>query len=249
MANLESLIINDSGSLKMPVGNDGNRPSGPSNGMMRFNTSRNLLEFYDAEKGEYKEFSPKPDGLTPASGFDSLDDLQNTFTEDKILYHTYHGNYESNPEQIDISFANPSQPKYKTTSNAGSDGYGSGVNGECYGLNGTVNICDQGTGPAFNMFAAMRACIRAGNRLCTEQELLDGATRGTGCGHDNNAIWTSTKAADGRYVLRHGNSLTNSGTENRYPTETTDNLTQFADNRIAIRCCTPKSGSDTWDIR
>jgi len=38
---------------------------------------------------------------------------------------------------------------------------------------------------------AKDTCAAAGGRLCTEAELANDATRGTGCGHDKRMIWTS----------------------------------------------------------
>jgi fibronectin-binding autotransporter adhesin len=46
MATLQSTTFNDTGNITMPVGNTGQRPS-PTLGMMRFNTSMNLLEWYN----------------------------------------------------------------------------------------------------------------------------------------------------------------------------------------------------------
>merc|ERR1711981_937750 len=37
---------------------------------------------------------------------------------------------------------------------------------------------------------AEEICTSVGARLCTAQEMRDDVTRGTGCGHDNDQIWT-----------------------------------------------------------
>lgn len=44
---------------------------------------------------------------------------------------------------------------------------------------------------------AKAICEDAGARLCTLQELEDGETKGTGCGLDEEQVWTSTKCATG----------------------------------------------------
>ena len=46
MANLQTTIFNDTGSVTMPVGTTGERPGTPVIGMMRYNTTMNLLEWY-----------------------------------------------------------------------------------------------------------------------------------------------------------------------------------------------------------
>ena len=39
---------------------------------------------------------------------------------------------------------------------------------------------------------AEAVCEAAGARLCTKGELEENCTRGTGCGHDPDLIWSST---------------------------------------------------------
>jgi hypothetical protein len=41
---------------------------------------------------------------------------------------------------------------------------------------------------------AVTQCDAIGARLCTAQELSDDCTRGSGCGHDGDHIWSSTPA-------------------------------------------------------
>ena len=38
---------------------------------------------------------------------------------------------------------------------------------------------------------ALEICVSDGARLCTANELLAGCSRGTGCGHDLDLIWSS----------------------------------------------------------
>jgi len=40
-------------------------------------------------------------------------------------------------------------------------------------------------------------CAAAGARLCTKDELTSDCTRGTGCGHDRDLIWSSGDTAPG----------------------------------------------------
>jgi hypothetical protein len=54
MANLQSLTINDTGYIKLPVGTGSNRPASPVNGMVRYNTDQSRLEAY--VNGEWKGF-------------------------------------------------------------------------------------------------------------------------------------------------------------------------------------------------
>jgi len=43
-----------------------------------------------------------------------------------------------------------------------------------------------------NFYDALEICDEAGGRLCTKEEVLNSCTKGTGCGHDNDLIWTCT---------------------------------------------------------
>ena len=44
-----------------------------------------------------------------------------------------------------------------------------------------------------NFTEAISICESVGARLCTEQELLDDCTRGTGCGYDSQHVWSSSQ--------------------------------------------------------
>ena len=48
MANLKNTTINDTGFLQLPSGTTAQRPTGAQNGQMRYNTSTNSVEWYDA---------------------------------------------------------------------------------------------------------------------------------------------------------------------------------------------------------
>lgn len=80
---------------------------------------------------------------------------------------------------------------------------------------------------------AIAACANAGARLCTTAELKDDCTKGTGCNHDNDRIWTSDAAtADNVKYINCGKvGICNGITEKEaYPQETHE-----------VRCC-----SDTF---
>jgi hypothetical protein len=49
---------------------------------------------------------------------------------------------------------------------------------------------------ALNHEEASAMCAEMGGRLCTAEELLGDCTRDTGCGHNNDMIWSSTEAPD-----------------------------------------------------
>lgn len=46
MANLQTTIFNDTGHIKMPAGTTAERPGSPVTGMMRYNTTMNVLEWF-----------------------------------------------------------------------------------------------------------------------------------------------------------------------------------------------------------
>merc|ERR1711871_1152906 len=71
---------------------------------------------------------------------------------------------------------------------------------------------------------AAAVCSGAGARLCTVAELTNQETRGTGCGHDNDQVWSSTPC--------DGGSMSAQGQQGQNPTCQTD-LTQS----LAVRCC------------
>lgn len=49
---------------------------------------------------------------------------------------------------------------------------------------------------ALNHEEASAMCAAMGGRLCTAEELLGDCTHNTGCGHNNDLIWSSTEAPD-----------------------------------------------------
>lgn len=47
MADLKNLTINDTGFLKVPIGTSNQRPETPELGMIRYNSTEDVLEFYN----------------------------------------------------------------------------------------------------------------------------------------------------------------------------------------------------------
>ena len=47
MATLKNTNVDDTGSIRLPVGTTAQRPASPSLGMMRFNTNEQTVEIYD----------------------------------------------------------------------------------------------------------------------------------------------------------------------------------------------------------
>jgi hypothetical protein len=48
-------------------------------------------------------------------------------------------------------------------------------------------------------------CLAVGARLCTAEELQADETRGSGCAHDREWVWSSTECADGHLIAVGGN--------------------------------------------
>eukprot|EP00568_Trieres_chinensis_P010876 CAMPEP_0183314310 /NCGR_PEP_ID=MMETSP0160_2-20130417/48068_1 /TAXON_ID=2839 ORGANISM="Odontella Sinensis, Strain Grunow 1884" /NCGR_SAMPLE_ID=MMETSP0160_2 /ASSEMBLY_ACC=CAM_ASM_000250 /LENGTH=163 /DNA_ID=CAMNT_0025479609 /DNA_START=52 /DNA_END=543 /DNA_ORIENTATION=- len=47
-----------------------------------------------------------------------------------------------------------------------------------------------------NFYEAFDICEEAGGRLCTKYEVMNSCTKGTGCRHDRDMIWTCTGEGD-----------------------------------------------------
>ena len=80
--------------------------------------------------------------------------------------------------------------KDQTCTQAGFDVWGgSKINGTCYG--------DGWSGGAQDYYSAKAICesVAEGVRLCTSAELLADCTKGSGCDHNYDMIWSSTSAA------------------------------------------------------
>lgn len=74
MANLQNTTINDSGFIQIPSGTTSERPSSPEAGMIRYNTSLGITEWYTGSAWQKVILGPEsgpvdfPQGLTVGSG-------------------------------------------------------------------------------------------------------------------------------------------------------------------------------------
>ena len=191
-----------------------------------------------------------PDGSVSGRAFSELSDLANVYSSDQSnLWYTYKGGLSAVQMGGNgvVDFTDPANPRFQTTATNGVSGDTNGISGSCIDLSGTLNGCAEGTGTSYDWYNALRACILAGYRLCTRAELQGGSAQGSGCGHDGNAIWTSTPGGAGYYI--HVGSITSYGAieTTRAPTDTSS-LGAFPDPQIGIRCCTRNSGPDFWTI-
>jgi hypothetical protein len=188
------------------------------------------------------------DGSTAALAFDTLDSIDGLYASgDYSLYTTVHGSTTAFTAWVNFDGA---KPRYKATRIGGNAGSytPNNVAGICVGATGNVGGCDEGTGANFTLYKAMVACIKAGARLCTRDDIKAGAAQGSGCSHDHNAIWSSTSDGAGNYWRVQGNQYsTNTREDTASPTNTT--LTGYDDNKIGFRCCNANSGSaQYWQL-
>jgi len=72
-------------------------------------------------------------------------------------------------------------------------------------------------------------CQTVGARLCTLEEMSSDETRGTGCGYDNNLVWTSTSCGDGSYFQGCGRTGKCGGNEQVCADATLAS--------VEVRCC------------
>jgi len=87
-------------------------------------------------------------------------------------------------------------------------------------------------------------CLAIGARLCTTEELQADETRGTGCGHDGEWVWSSDTCADGHLVSvgasNNGRNLCSGDGEECLPDQNpcTCNARCWASTENAgVRCC------------
>ena len=194
--------------------------------------------------------TPTLDGSTSARAFAELSDLSNAYTTDQTnLWYTYKGGLSAVQmgSNARVDFTDPANPRFETTATNGTSGNVNGISGSCISATGTVGGCSEGTSNAFNWYNALRACMLAGYRLCTRAEIQGEAAQGSGCGHDANAIWTSTPGGAGYYL--HIGAIGSYGqVETTSAPGTIPNLSAFTDPQIGFRCCTRNSGPDFWTI-
>lgn len=68
MADLNSLIVDDTGSLDLPAGTTSQRPSSPAAGSIRYNTDTNLTEYYSGSN--WVSVVPRSNNLPYTIGFE-----------------------------------------------------------------------------------------------------------------------------------------------------------------------------------
>jgi len=62
----------DNSAFKLPTGTTVERPTSPSNGEMRFNTTTGYVEYYDTTDAQWWEIDYAPDPLVPSDNFNNL---------------------------------------------------------------------------------------------------------------------------------------------------------------------------------
>lgn len=207
-------------------------------------TLRATSNGYSADRAFSITVERSLDGSSSGRAFSELSDLANLYSGDQTnLWYDFKGQLSA--EQIPrVDFTTPASPQFETTANTSRSAVTlGGISGACIGLNGTIDECAQGTGASYNWYVALRACMRAGFRLCTRTEIQGSVAQGTGCSHDNRAIWTSTPGGAGYYLVQGAYGVETTGNPSSTP-----NLGSFPINEVGIRCCTPTSGSVTWTV-
>jgi len=63
MAILKNTTVDDTGFIKLPAGTTAQRPSSPQNGMIRFNTTLNYVEYYQGSTSSWVRLVEKPKAL------------------------------------------------------------------------------------------------------------------------------------------------------------------------------------------
>jgi hypothetical protein len=176
------------------------------------------------------------DGSSVSKAFDDLSEVAGIYSSDVILYTTVQG-YESSTLQYTVDFTDAANPKYQATNS------NSGV----YDTNGTFSGCSQGTGTGWTVWEAAIYCMRGGARLCSRAELDGNVVGGSGCSHDNRAIWTYTTDGNGNFY--RGAGINSSSTNEGYVAGTNTSPSGYTTNEIGIRCCgTGASGGALWEI-
>ena len=137
----------DNSAFKLPTGTTAERPTSPSNGEMRFNTTTGFVEYYDTTKAQWWEIDYE--GVVPSDNFNSVLYTGNSSTqaitnvgfapdfvwikrrnsaEDHALYDSVRGTNEqlsSNTSSVQATNSSP----YLGLTSFDSDGFTSGNNG------------------------------------------------------------------------------------------------------------------------
>ena len=215
------------------VGNSATTPANAGAGAIKYDGT-----LYFSDGNDWKAVSVSiNDGSSVSKAFDDLSEVAGIYSSDIILYTTVQG-YETSTLQYTVDFTDAANPKYQATNS------NSGV----YDTNGTFGGCSQGTGTGWTVWDAARYCMRGGARLCSRAELdSNTVVGGTGCSHDNRAIWTYTTNASGNFY--RGAGINSNSTNEGYVAGTNTSPSGYSTNEIGIRCCgTGASGGALWEI-
>eukprot|EP01051_Picozoa_sp_SAG22_P002735 SAG22_NODE_125_length_18883_cov_12.351629_6_plen_452_part_00 len=126
-----------------------------------------------------------------------------------------------------------------------------GLDQVCYESDGAALAEGGGCTAGADFATGEEFCRTVGARLCTADEVLAGAGRGTGCQHDSRMIWTSSRAtADGSLHCSRNEAVMVSGNQNRaFPPVCVDKSVADTDGTqvecaaagstgcTAVRCC------------
>ena len=189
MAQFKNTTLSSTGNLTLPAGTTAQRPGTPLQGMIRYNTTLNYTEYYDG--GAWREITDT--GAEATGGF-TVD-----YKQGGIEYRSHY--FRTN------EFAYVSRL-------SASGAFGSGGTGSST-VRGEVDQLAGGCSPLLTFEQALEFVHSIGCRLPTIDEIInDEAAVGSGCGYDNELIWTCDKVdaeASQHYTL-YGRVATNGST-------------------------------------
>jgi len=214
------------------IGNAGTSASAAGAGAVKYD---NVLQISDGTDWKAVRMIGQ-DGSSSANAFDDLAEVAGLYSSDTGLWTTVQG-YVSGGLQYTVDFTTPFTPKYQASNS------NSGV----YDTSGNFSGCSQGTGTGWTVWDAASYCMRGGARLCSLTELDANVVGGSGCSHDNRAIWTYTTDSNGHFY--RGAGINSNSTNEGYVVGTNTSPTGYSTNEIGIRCCgTSASGGALWEI-
>lgn len=112
-ANLFVTVGGDTGAMKLPVGTTAERPNAPQNGYFRFNTEDKALEYY--ANSQWKQIVGTKKGSSPASAFDSLNEVAGAYTGKQVLWTTAGQGSNIMPFKVLVDFDTTGGPWYVIT--------------------------------------------------------------------------------------------------------------------------------------
>jgi len=98
---------------------------------------------------------------------------------------------------------------------------------------------------AENYVAAVELCTNNNARLCTKEEILNSCTKGSGCSHDSDLVWTST-FAQGNFSERQWVSCGATGRCGSTGGKLVDK--SDANEKYVVRCCSD-TAQPNWSQR